>query len=115
HEIEPPTSLPLAAPRPGEVFTEWRRNPSLLLAATASSRGVFVVALDPGPGGTLRTDARWATVLVPLAGAAFAILAWLYLRTLLAPYDRLLAAAGSAPASSGAPPVFTRDSELLVF
>jgi PAS domain S-box-containing protein len=114
HEIEPPTSLPLAAPRPGEVRTEWRRNPSLLMAATASARGVFVVALDPGPGGTLRTDARWATVLVPLAGAAFAILAWLYLRTLLAPYDRLLAAAGSAPPASGPASIHADERDFLI-
>jgi signal transduction histidine kinase len=114
HEIEPPMTLPLSAPRPGEVRTEWKKHPSLLLATTASARGVFVVALDPGPGGTLRTDARWATILVPLAGAAFAILAWLYLRTLLAPYDRLLAAAGSAPPSPGPAAIHADERDFLI-
>ena len=112
HEIEAPTALPIAPPGPGEVRTEWRKN--LLVSAAASSRGIYVVGLDPGPGGTLRNDARWATLLVPLAGAAFAILAWLYLRTLLAPYDRLLAAAGSAPAAEGPVAVHEDEREFLI-
>ena len=99
-ETEVPPRLPLAPLERGRVRTEWKKTPSLLVAAFSAPQGTFVVALDPGPGAALRTDARWATVLVPLAGAAFAVLAWLYLRSLLAPYDRLLRAAGSAPPSS---------------
>jgi len=113
-EIEAPRILPVTPPLPGEVNAQWRRSPSLLIAALESPRGIFVVGLDPGPGGALRTDARWATILVPLAGLAFAILAWLYLRTLLAPYDRLLAAAGSAPAAAGVPSVHEDERDFLI-
>jgi PAS domain S-box-containing protein len=98
-EIEAPSNLPLQPADPGRVRVEWRGTPTVLLAALSGSPGVYVVALDPGPGGALRLYARWATLLVPLAGAAFAVLAWLYLRSLLAPYDRLLATAGSSPAA----------------
>jgi PAS domain S-box-containing protein len=99
HDIEPPATLPVEPPTSGGVRTQWKSTPPLVISALSASRGFFVVALDPGAGGALRFYARWATLLVPLTGAAFAVLAWLYLRSLLAPYDRLLEAAGSAPAT----------------
>ncbi len=102
HELEAPLLLPTARPAPGRIVTEWKKSPRVLLATAATRSGFSVVALDPGPGGALRSYARSLSVLVPVAGALFALLAWLYLRSLLAPYDRLLATAGGAPAAPGA-------------
>jgi signal transduction histidine kinase len=95
--LEAPRILPVEAPAPGRQVSQWRRSPAVLLSAIASPRGVFVVALDPGPGASLRSYARTLSVIVPLAGASLVVLAWFYLRSLLKPYDRLLAAAGAAP------------------
>lgn len=99
--LEAPATLPVAAPAPGRQVSQWRQRPALLLSAIASRHQVFVVALDPGPGASLRVYARTLSVIVPLSGAALVVLAWFYLRSLLQPYDRLLAAAGAAP---GVPP-----------
>lgn len=99
-EIDAPESLPTAAPRPGQVAFAWRRNPTLLLATAAAPRGYVSIALDPGPGAVLRSLARSLTLVVPIAGAALVVLAGFYLRSLLSPYDRLLAAADRAPAAA---------------
>jgi signal transduction histidine kinase len=97
HELQPPALLPTARPVGGRVVFEWKSEPRILVATAASRGGFSVVGLDPGPGGALRSYARSLTVVVPLAGALLVVLAWLYLRSLLAPYDRLLATAGTAP------------------
>ncbi|MGH9400435.1 MAG: two-component system sensor histidine kinase NtrB [Thermoanaerobaculia bacterium] len=98
--LEAPRILPIEAPAPGRQVTQWRLRPGLLLSAIASPHSVFVVALDPGPGASLRSYARTLSVIVPLAGASLVVLAWFYLRSLLSPYDRLLAAAGAAPGAA---------------
>jgi len=95
--IEPPATLPVERPPAGRPRWEWRTQPDLLLAALPGSKGVFVVALDAGAGAALRRDARIASFLVPLASGIFVVLSWLYLRSLLAPYERLLETAESAP------------------
>jgi signal transduction histidine kinase len=99
--LEAPPKLPFTAPAPGREVFEWRSKPALLLAAITSARRVFVVALDPGWGASLRDYARTLSIIVPIAGGCLIVLAWFYLRSLLSPYDRLLAAAGAAPLSSG--------------
>ncbi len=114
HEIEAPAILPVGRPLPGRLALQWRSSPAYLLGALNAPEGTFVVALDPGPGGALLTYERWATILVPLAGLAFAVLAWLYLRSLLAPYERLLATAGSAPTPAGAPPGREDERDFLI-
>ncbi len=101
HELQAPALLPTARPSAGRIVTEWKKAPRLLLASAATPTGFFVVALDPGPGAALRSYAASLTILVPIAGALLVVLAWLYLRSLLAPYDRLLEAAGAAPPSPG--------------
>jgi PAS domain S-box-containing protein len=55
--------------------------------------------------------------LVPLVSAALVVLAAFYLRSLLRPYDRLLAAAGSAPGepSTARPPADERDFVIARF
>ncbi len=98
--LEGPAMLPIERPAPGRQVSEWRLRPALLLSAIASQHRVFVVALDPGPGASLRTYARTLSFIVPLAGAGLVVLAWFYLRSLLQPYDRLLAAAGAAPGAA---------------
>jgi signal transduction histidine kinase len=97
HELQPPPLLPTARPVGGRVVFEWKSEPRILVATAASRSGFSVVALDPGSGGALRSYARSLTIVVPLAGALLVVLAWLYLRSLLAPYDRLLVTAGAAP------------------
>lgn len=99
-QIDAPESLPTARPRPGELAFAWRRDPTLLVATSAAGGGYVSVAIDPGPGAALRSLLRALTLVVPLAGAALVVLAGFYLRSLLAPYDRLLAAAGRAPGPS---------------
>jgi PAS domain S-box-containing protein len=98
-DFQAPTLLPTTRPGLGTTRHEWRRRPSLLLSTFAHPEGYYAVAVDPGAGATLRSLSRSFTWLVPLAGAALVILAGFYLRSLLAPYDRLLAAAGAAPAA----------------
>jgi signal transduction histidine kinase len=102
HEAQAPPLLPIARPTAGRIVTEWRKDPRILLSGAASRAGVFVVALDPGAGAALRSYARSLTFVVPAAGALLVVLAWLFLRSLLAPYDRLLATAGAAPRSGPA-------------
>jgi signal transduction histidine kinase len=97
----PDTPLILPSPRPalGHIVYDWDSNPALLTATLASDQSFFTIALDPGAGAPLRSYARKLSIFVPLAGAALIVLAGFYLRSLLAPYDRLLAAAGEAPAA----------------
>ena len=97
-----PESLPTARPAAGTTKLEWKTNPALLTASFAARNGFYAIGLDTGPGTAMRSWSRSLSVVIPLAGAALVILAWLYLRSLLDPYDRLLVAAGSAP--SGAVP-----------
>jgi signal transduction histidine kinase len=110
-QIDAPEALPTDRPRPGEVAFAWRRNPTLLVATSAAADGGYVsVAIDPGPGAALRFLLRALTLVVPLAGAALVVLAGFYLRSLLAPYDRLLAAAGRAPGPSPERPALAGES-----
>ena len=95
--FEAPPLLSAPAPGAGRVGTEWRRRPALLLATLASGEKTYQIALDPGPGATLRSLAHLMTILLPLAAASLIVLAFLYLRSLLAPYDRMLETAGAAP------------------
>ena len=96
--VEAPTTLGRARPAPGRIEHAWRSQPPLVVSTFSTVTRTFVLALDPGAGGVLREYARRLTVFIPLAGLALAILAAFYLRSLLQPYDRLLAAAGDAPA-----------------
>jgi PAS domain S-box-containing protein len=96
--VEAPTTLPPPRPAPGRIEHAWRSQPPLVVSTFATDKWVFVLALDPGAGGVLREYARRLTVFIPLAGLVLAVLAAFYLRSLLQPYDRLLAAAGDAPA-----------------
>jgi signal transduction histidine kinase len=98
--LDAPEALPTARPRLGEIAFSWRRDPTLLIATNSDGRGYVSVAIDPGAGAALRSLVRALTLVVPLAGAALVVLAGFYLRSLLAPYDRLLAAAGRAPGPS---------------
>jgi signal transduction histidine kinase len=98
--LQAPPRLPFPAPAPGRQVSEWHSKPELLYAAIASARRVFVVALDPGPGAPLRDYARTLSVILPVASVCLVVLAWFYLRSLLSPYDRLLAAAGAAPGAA---------------
>jgi PAS domain S-box-containing protein len=97
--VEAPAALPGERPAPGRLAHAWRSSPPLLLSTFATEKRFFVLALDPGTGGALRAYARRLSVFIPLAGVALAVLAAFYLRSLLSPYERLLAAAGDAPAS----------------
>lgn len=103
HELQPPALLPTARPTGGRLVFEWKSDPRILVATATSRNGFFVVGLDPGAGAALRSYARSLTFVVPLAGAMLVVLAWLYLRSLLAPYDRLLETAGSAPPARSGP------------
>lgn len=117
HGFEAPATLPAGRPAPRRVLSEWRANPSLLVSAIAVPGGFLAVALDPGAGGALRFYARVLVVLVPGASALLVVLAGLYLRSLLKPYERLLAAAASAPPGvrPGAPPSDERDFLIARF
>jgi PAS domain S-box-containing protein len=99
-ELAAPAVLPTERPAPGHIRSEWKREPPLLVAALAAPNGFFVVALEAGTGSTLRSYARSLTVFVPLAGAILVVLAWLYLRSILRPFERLLEAAEAAPSSA---------------
>ncbi|MCA1611730.1 MAG: PAS domain-containing protein [Acidobacteria bacterium] len=103
HGLEAPPVLPTVPPAGGEVVSEWRSSPRVLLATRATRTGFSVVAVDPGPGGALRSYAQSLSLVVPAAGALLVVLAWLYLRSLLAPLDRLLQTAGGAPPGPGLP------------
>jgi PAS domain S-box-containing protein len=93
-----PVVLAGARPAPGHIAHAWRSRPPLVVSTYATDKFLFVLALDPGPGGALREYARWLSLFTPLACVVLAVLAAFYLRSLLQPYERLLAAAGGAPA-----------------
>jgi PAS domain S-box-containing protein len=116
HDFEAPPTLPAGRPEPRRVTMEWRRSPPLLISALAVPAGFLAVALDPGAGGALRSYARVLILLVPGVSAALVVLAGFYLRSLLGPYERLLAAAGPAPqARPGAAPLDERDFLIARF
>ncbi|HTY42153.1 MAG TPA: ATP-binding protein [Thermoanaerobaculia bacterium] len=96
---EAPVLLGEDRPAPGRLTHAWRPEPPLLVSTFATDKRFFVLALEPGAGGALRQYARRLTWFIPLASVALAVLAGLYLRSLLQPYERLLAAAGDAPAA----------------
>jgi len=98
---ESPRELPAPRPAAGRTVHEWHQSPPLLVTTFAAGRRYFSIALDPGPGSALQRYASVLTVFVPVAGLALVVLAALYLRSLLQPYDRLLEAAGGAVPSSG--------------
>ena len=114
HDVQAPETLPTARPAGGRVVSDWKSSPPLLLAAAAAPPGFYAVALDPGPGSALRSYAGYLTLLVPVAGAILVVLAWLYLRSLLAPYDRLLATAGSAPLGSARPGASADERDFVI-
>jgi signal transduction histidine kinase len=97
HGFDAPQVWTGEKPPPGRVLYEWKRRPALLLASISEGERVTLLALDPGPGTTLRWLALLMTILVPAAGAALVVLAGFYLRSLLAPYDRMLQSAGVVP------------------
>jgi PAS domain S-box-containing protein len=97
HGFEAPQVWSAERPPPGRVAYEWKRRPAVLLASFTGGERLFLLALDPGPGATLRYLALLMTILVPVAAAALVVLAGFYLRSLLAPYDRMLETAGVVP------------------
>ena len=116
HGIEAPATLPDPRPGPGGASTEWRENPPRVVATLAAGPGYYALALDPGAGGPLRSRVRALTWLVTAAAVVLVILAGLYLRSLLRPYDRLLAAAGAAPREdSDSSPADERDFLIARF
>jgi len=110
-----PDTLPIAVSQPGRQVNAWRRRPELLLSALASAHRVFVVALDPGPGAALLDYARTLSVITPVAAVGLVVLAFLYLRSLLSPYDRLLAAADLAPGGAASENADERDFVIARF
>ena len=111
-QVDAPETLPTRQPVVGRIEFAWRKSPILLVAAAGTPRGAISIALDPGPGAALRPLVAALTLIVPVAGAALVVLAGFYLRSLLSPYDRLIAAAGRAPAAAAdgpAPPTDERD------
>jgi len=116
-DLEAPGSLPTARPEPGRFRVEWKTRPSLLVASLAIPDGFLAAAFDPGIGGAMRSTVRGLTILIPVAGGILVVLALIYLRSLLHPYERLLAAAGAAPqeAPAGKPPVDERDFLIARF
>ena len=114
--FQAPATLPAGRPEPGQVGAAWRKSPPLLVSTLAVPAGVLAVALDPGAGGALRSYAGVLVLLVPAVSAVLVVLAGLYLRSLLGPYERLLAAAGPAPqARPGAAPLDERDFLIARF
>jgi len=94
--FEAPAVWTQARPAPGRVGYEWKRRPALLLASLGGpNERLYVLAFDPGPGASLRWLALLMTILVPVASAALVVLAGLYLRSLLAPFDRMLETVGA--------------------
>jgi signal transduction histidine kinase len=116
-DLEAPGLLPTARPEPGRFRAEWKTRPSLLIASLAIPNGFLAAAFDPGIGGAMRSMVRGLTILIPVAGGILVVLALIYLRSLLHPYERLLAAAGAAPheAPAGRPPVDERDFLIARF
>jgi PAS domain S-box-containing protein len=102
HGLDAPAILPGGRPPAGHAAFEWKLQPPLLLGRLAAGERVYLLALDPGPGASLRRFAALMTILVPIASAALVVLAGLYLRSLLAPFDRMLRTAGAAPGGPGA-------------
>ena len=115
--LEAPGTLPIEGLASHRMRAEWKNKPSHLIATLSVPSGYYTVALDPEAGGRLRSYARVMMVLVPLVGAALVVLAAFYLRSFLRPYDRLLAAAGSAPGepSTARPPADERDFVIARF
>ncbi len=115
--LEAPGSLPTARPEPGRLRAEWKTRPSLLIASLAIPDGFVAAAFDPGIGGAMRSTVRGLTILIPVAGGILVVLALIYLRSLLHPYERLLAAAGAAPQETpaGKPPADERDFLIARF
>ena len=95
---EAPRLLPEPRPAAGRVVHEWTSRPPLLLSTFATGRRYYAIAVDPGAGAALNSYARRLSVFVPAAALALIVLAGFYLRSLLKPYERLLEAAGGAPA-----------------
>ena len=89
--------LPAQRPAAGRIDHEWTAEPPLLVSTFAAGRRYFRIAVDPGPGAALDLYARRLSIFVPIAAMALVVLAGFYLRSLLKPYERLLAAAGGAP------------------
>jgi signal transduction histidine kinase len=91
----------LTGPRPpaGRVVHAWRSKPPLLRSTFATGRRYYAIAVDPGAGAALTEYARKLSVFVPVAAGVLVVLAGFYLRSLLKPYERLLEAAGGAPAT----------------
>jgi signal transduction histidine kinase len=98
--LDPPLELPPPRPATGRTEHRWLKSPPLLVSTFATGHRYYAIAIDPGPGPALQRYASVLTVFVPVAGLALVVLAALYLRSLLQPYDRLLEAAGAAPPSS---------------
>jgi signal transduction histidine kinase len=98
---EAPQMLPQPRAEIGRTRHEWRSRPPLLVSTFATGRRFYVIAIDPGAGAALRDYSRKLSLFIPLAAAALVVLAGFYLRSLLKPYERLLEAAGGAPAAGG--------------
>jgi signal transduction histidine kinase len=97
----PPEAPARLASRPpaGRFVHEWRREPPLLVSTFTAGRRTYAIALDPGAGAALREYARRLSLFVPLASVVLVVLAGFFLRSVLKPYERLLEAAGEAPAA----------------
>ncbi|HEY6065748.1 MAG TPA: ATP-binding protein [Thermoanaerobaculia bacterium] len=114
-QFDAPETLQTDRPNPGRFAFAWQKSPTVLVATAATPKGFLSIALDPGPGAALRSLGRSLAVVIPIAGAALVVLAGFYLRSLLSPYDRLLAAAGSAPAATSPMPAERTDErEFLI-
>jgi signal transduction histidine kinase len=109
-----PLLLPSTRPSPGQIAHEWTPEDSVRATLDAGER-FFVLTMDPGAGHALRDYARKLSLFVPLAAAALVVLAGFYLRSLLAPYERLLEAAGDAPANFDEPHGDERDFLIARF
>jgi len=99
---EAPRELPGPRPPAGRVVHEWRSNPPLLFSVFSTGHRYYTIAVDPGAGAALTVYARRLSIFVPVASIVLVVLAGFYLRSLLKPYERLLEAAGAAPAASSA-------------
>ncbi|MFY9552657.1 MAG: ATP-binding protein, partial [Thermoanaerobaculia bacterium] len=64
-----------------------------------AGRRTYAIAVDPGAGAALREYARRLSLFVPLSSVVLVVLAGFFLRSVLKPYERLLEAAGEAPAA----------------